>query len=177
MEIFKQNKNAIYFLMIFIGSYLLFNTLYGLFIESFGTRPDPITISISKQVAAILRLWGNSVNAVVIDKSNNVSLRNEYRSVISVYEGCNGLNVFIVFVSFLFAFKGELKLTVAFTLFGAICIHAMNLLRVALLYFVEIYWPRYLYLFHKYLFTGIIYAVVFALWYLWVKRTRRDAFA
>jgi exosortase/archaeosortase family protein len=81
----------------------------------------------------------------------------------------------IVFVSFMAAFRGKLKSTLIFSLGGLIVIYLMNLVRVALLYGIEIYWPRYLYFFHKYLFTGGIYAVVFWLWFLWAKKVKREA--
>ena len=175
MNVFKENKAAIYFLLVFVGLYLILNTAYGLYVEWYSPQPDPITLLVSKQVAGFLTLWDASVVAVPIDASKNVSIRNGYRTVINVFEGCNGINVMIVFISFLVAFRGKLKATILFALMGFFIIYLMNIARVSLLYAVEIYWPRYLYLFHKYLFTGMIYAVVFALWYLWVKQVKRAA--
>ena len=81
----------------------------------------------------------------------------------------------IVFLSFLSAYRGKLKATFLFGMGGLVVIHIMNLFRVGMLYGIELYFPRYLYLFHKYLFTGMIYAVVFLMWYLWAKQVKRAA--
>jgi exosortase/archaeosortase family protein len=52
---------------------------------------------------------------------------------------------------------------------GVIIIHVVNLGRIIGLFFVVIYLPKALYFSHKYLFTTIIYAVVFVLWLIWLR--------
>ena len=139
MNIFKQNRSAIYFLFVFVGTYLVLNTIYGLYVEFYSPDPDPITISVSNQLATLLRFWDQSVRAVLVTGSKNVSMRNSHSSVINVFEGCNGINVFIVFISFLFAFRGRVRSTSFFIVVGLLIIHLMNLTRVGLLYAVEIH--------------------------------------
>jgi exosortase family protein XrtF len=174
MDVLKQNKAAIYFLLVFVALYLILNTIYGFFVEAYLPNPDPITISVSKQVVFALSWWDESVAYHVKEGTKNVGVSNNYRHVLNVFEGCNGLNVMIVFISFLIAYKGKIRMTFVFGLVGLVIIHVINLGRVALLYAVEIYLPRYLYFFHKYLFTGIIYAVVFFMWYVWAKSVKRE---
>jgi exosortase family protein XrtF len=173
MSIFNENKPALLFLITFVGLYLLLNTLYGLYVNSFLPQPDPITILVSKQVAGCLSLADTTITSSVMSGSKYVPIRNSYRTVIEVFEGCNGINVMIVFISFLLAYRGKLKATLLFGSVGIVVIHMMNLFRVSMLYGIELYFPRYLYFFHKYLFTGMIYAVVFLMWYLWAKRLKR----
>lgn len=175
MKLFQENKPAILFLLTFVGLYLLLNTIYGFYVNSFLPQPDPITLVVSKHVAWVLSWQDDSVTYALKAGYKNVILKNSYRTVIEVFEGCNSVNVMIVFVSFMAAFRGRLKSTLVFCLGGLIIIYLMNLFRVAMLYAIEIYWPRYLYFFHKYLFTGGIYAVVFLLWFLWAKNVKREA--
>ena len=175
MKLFQENKPAILFLLTFVGLYLLLNTVYGFYVNSFLPEPDSITLVVSKHVAWVLSWWDESVTYALKAGYKNVILKNSYRTVIEVFEGCNSVNVMIVFVSFMAAFRGRLKSTLIFSLGGLIIIYLMNLFRVAMLYAIEIYWPRYLYFFHKYLFTGGIYAVVFLLWFLWAKNVKREA--
>jgi exosortase family protein XrtF len=97
-----------------------------------------------------------------------VFIKAENKIVISVFEGCNGLNVMIVFVAFVLAYSGPATKICWFVPGGLILIHAMNLFRVAMLYYMARFQPLYFYYFHKYLFTAFLYAVVFGLWWLWI---------
>ena len=173
MNILKENKVAILFLLVFVALYVSMNTIYGLFIEYYSPQADPVTLNISKQVAWFLSWFDNTVNYTEVEGSRNILLSTNNRLVIRVFEGCNGINVMIVFVSFIIAFRGTLYQTIWFTLMGLVVIHVMNLGRVSLLYAVELYFPQYLYYIHKYLFTGFIYAVVFFIWYQWIKIVKR----
>jgi len=91
-----------------------------------------------------------------------VLLSNDVKVILSVYEGCNGINVMIVFVAFLAAFGGSLKKMSWFLPAGIILIHLSNLARIILLYFVAVGYRHYFYYVHKYIFTAVIYMMVFA---------------
>ena len=167
---YNEFKPALHFLMVFIGVYVALSILYGLYIESFGENVDPWTRNVTDQVAFLLSGSDNSV--YVIDRYNYraCSLGNQSGSVIAVFEGCNGINVVILFIAFVVAYRGPVKKSILFTLAGVLIIHVVNLARVSGLYFVAKLFPDYMYFTHKYLFTAVIYAVVFALWYLWVSK-------
>jgi exosortase family protein XrtF len=169
----KEFKPAFRFLFIFLGLYLVGNVLYGVFIESFGSSPDPITEIVAYQSASILRASGIAVNAVQNTQGPTVFLRNEVKMILNIYEGCNGLNVMIVFIAFVVAFGGNYKRMSWFIPAGLLIIHLFNLIRITLLYIVAISYQHYFYYIHKYIFTGVLYGIVFALWYLWITRINR----
>jgi exosortase family protein XrtF len=168
----KDYKQIVIFLAKFVGIYLIGNILYGLFIEYYYPGPDPITLWTSRNVAFILKLLQEPIFLFTETASPYVSFLRGSASVIRVFEGCNGINVAIVYIAFLFAFKGSLKQTLVFLLLGLLVIYVSNLVRVSLLYGVAIRFPSTLYFFHKYLFTGILYLVVFILWYLWIRQIK-----
>ncbi len=160
----------ILFLSKFLGLYLVLNLAYGLFIEYYTPDSDPFTQIITSQVVFFLSFFDPLISSQVIPGLYYIKVQHESKTIISVFEGCNGLNVMIVYVSFLFSFTGPLKLSIRYLIFGMGVIYAMNLIRVMLLYEVAIYFPQNLYFFHKYFFTGVLYILVFALWYFWVKK-------
>jgi len=166
----KDQKAILFFLLKFIGFYIVVNTAYGFWINSYYPGPDPITEMVTHQSAAIISLTEDNIMVEGTTNSANVPIVQGTQRVISVFEGCNGLNVMIVFVSFIVAYSGTWKKNVIFGLIGVVLIHIANLFRVALLFFISKYYPDNLYFFHKYLFTGMLYILVFFLWYLWVKR-------
>lgn len=168
----RSNWYAIRFLLVFVGVYLTLNTMYAFYIEHYRPSSDPFTQSIAKQAAVLLRAADPSIQITPSASTPFVSLYDDRGHVIDVFEGCNGINVMVVYISFLLAFWGSWRLLAMFAVGGMVVIHAMNLIRITLLFGVVCYFPDQLYFFHKYLFTGVIYVVVFVLWYFWVKRVK-----
>jgi exosortase family protein XrtF len=168
-----KERAIIFFLVKFIGFYLVLNTLYGFWFESFEPRADPLTHLVTRQSAWVISLFEPDIVTEPYTNSPEVSIKQREKVVINVFEGCNSINVMIVFLSFIVAFAGQWKDTLAFSAASLLLIYLLNLARVILLFFVAKYYPNSLYFFHKYLFTGGIYLVVFVLWYLWIQKFRK----
>lgn len=172
-KLLKEYRPAIFFLVRFLGVYILGNVVYGLWIVSYGNLADPITQIVTSNSSWFLNLLGFKASTLSSDIYPNVSLQLDGQTVVNVYEGCNAINVSILFVAFLFAYKSTLKKTFVYSVAGLAAIYVFNLFRVAGLFLVANYFPDQLYLMHKFIFTGVIYAFVFFLWFLWVKRYAR----
>lgn len=163
-------KPALRFLAIFLALYLGLNVVYGLWIASYNASADPMTWAVTRQTSYILNLFGEETTVAPNPAKPSVSVQVGLRSALNVYEGCNGLNVMIVFVAFMMAFGGNKKKLAWFIPLGIVLIHLANLGRVVGLYYVAEYWQQYFYYIHKYAFTGIIYLFVLALWWWWVEK-------
>lgn len=174
MKLFIENRAAFVFIVKFVILYLAANTLYGFWVEWYSPSADPMTVQVAKMTAKGIAWFDGDVKAIEMANSKNVAIRNAEGIVIEVFEGCNGINVMLVFLSFIIAFRGTLAKTAKFAAIGCAVIYLLNLLRVGALYTVELNWPRYLYFFHKYLFTGGIYLAVFFMWYLWARQVKTD---
>ncbi len=174
INLIKENAKAFRFLLLFIGVYLILNTLYGFYIQYHYPGSDLFTRSIASQTVWFLNFFDQSIAYYPSSQVADIPIGNDRENVIYIFEGCNGLNVMIVYFSFLIAFTGPWKELVKFTLLGMVAIHIVNLMRIGLLYGVAFYFPEQLYFFHKYFFTGIIYVMVFVLWYYWIRRVRSN---
>ena len=161
---------AFRFLGVFLGLYLGLNLIYGLWISSYQGSADWATRIVTEQTSFVVNLLGEQTSTQPKIASPTISIMKDSQSVISVFEGCNGINVMIVFVSFLFAFKGSRKQLAWFLPMGIVIIYLANLLRVVALYYVAGYWQHYFYYVHKYLFTAAIYLIVFMLWWWWMEK-------
>jgi exosortase family protein XrtF len=153
----------------FIAFYLIGNFLYGIYVTTYEPAPDPATHWVTNQTAVLLTSCGWPTNIGDHKAKATTNLNYEGKSILAVYEGCNGINVMIIFVGFLFAFGPITKTLLWFIPFGLLIIHLMNLVRIALLFWVSIYMKDYMYFMHKYFFTAILYVVVFILWVWWVR--------
>jgi exosortase family protein XrtF len=165
-------KPAIRFFATFVGCYLLLNTVYGLWITSMEPAPDGMTVWVARQTSAVVNALGAASTVQINTNEPTVSLLQNKRVIINIFEGCNGLNVMVVFLSFLLAFRGSWKSLAWFLPLGIIAIHVANLGRVGWLFQLSLHQHRYFYYVHKYLFTAIIYLVVFALWVVWVRMAK-----
>ena len=165
----KENKPALKFLGLFLGVYLIGNILYGLFIEWNYPASDVITNIVSHQSSWLINQWlGHETMALQSSTGPIVLIVENSNTILRIFEGCNGINVVIVFISFLLAFGGKIKSLLTFIPVGIIIIHTFNLGRIIWLYTLAFTASRYFHYFHKFVFTAIIYGVVFLLWWFWV---------
>ncbi len=169
---FKEFKPALLFLFKFLGIYIVGNVVYGSYVNHYYPQSDPATNWISKQVSTIISFAGTPVLTLPNQTKPTISLIEVATNdiIINVFEGCNGINVAIVFVAFLVAYQGTLKRTIIFTIVGLLIIHVFNLARIILLFQQAKIHSPYFYYIHKYLFTAVLYVVVLVLWWVWASK-------
>ena len=171
----RENLPAFKFLGIFLGVYLVGNLLYGFYIEWNYPVADSVTIWVSHQSSILIEfLFGSPSSVVVSLVSPIVLLLEKGKTILRVYEGCNGINVMIVFAAFILAFNGISKRGALFILIGLAAIHLFNLVRITLLFWVAKNHQSYFYYVHKYIFTAALYVIVVALWWIWVYRIVKE---
>ncbi|WP_185155994.1 exosortase family protein XrtF [Fulvivirga kasyanovii] len=170
MSVLKEFKPTILFLVKFLTLYLVLNFSYVLFIEYHSPEPDPFTRLVTQNTTFLLSVMGFDISYRDHPERMSISIYEKDEAVINVFEGCNGLNVGIIFASFLLAFGTFDKKLFWFIPLGLLIIHISNLARIIMLFCVAMSFPSYMYFAHKYLFTAIIYLVVFILWYVWVTK-------
>ncbi|HWA33072.1 MAG TPA: exosortase family protein XrtF [Cyclobacteriaceae bacterium] len=170
----REFAPAIRFLVVFLGIYLGGNILYGLYVEFYRPGPDAATVAVTRQTTGLLNFFGEPTGTKLDAMSPYVQLLRDNKIVLRVFEGCNGLNVMVIFLAFVLAFGGKAKRMVPYIFFGIVVIHAANLLRIILLYYTALYRPILFYYFHKYFFTAVLYMVVFALWFAWMRLKFRE---
>lgn len=170
MRLLQEFKPALLFLSKFVGFYLVANILYGLYIESWERRPDPITRVVTVHTSALLGLNADGISYADVSGAPKVALRESGDDILHIFEGCNGINVMIVFVAFVLAYGGRPLASVAFISGGLLILYLANLVRLAILFYLAWHESAQFYYFHKYVFTASLYGVVFALWAFWMYR-------
>ena len=166
----REFKPALLFLARFVGVYVLGNILYGLYIASFQNEADTVTELVSHHSCYVLNQFGENVQPVRNTQGPTVFIQTQEKITLNIFEGCNGVNVIIVFVAFMVAFGGPLKKMAWYVPLGILTIHIFNLARISLLFYVAQYDQELFYYVHKYFFTAALYLVVFALWAIWVMK-------
>ncbi len=83
---------------------------------------------------------------------------------------CDGVILYALFIIFVVAFPGPLKHKLWYIPIGAFTVYYVNVLRIVALAIIMSINEEWLAFNHDYTFTILVYAYVFALWMIWVKR-------
>ncbi|MFN6379491.1 MAG: exosortase X [Flavobacteriales bacterium] len=83
---------------------------------------------------------------------------------------CDGIVLFALFVVFMISYPGPVKHKAWFLPVGLAMIHGLNVLRVTALALIVYHNESWFSFNHDYTFTLIVYAAVFALWWLWIVK-------
>lgn len=171
-NLFSTYRSVIFFLLLFLGSYVLLSFVYGLYLElskNGSYAPDFITNLVAKQSSAVIEGFGYSAQVLPNPNQPSMKLFVEGVFLARIVEGCNALSIIILFVSFIIAFAERFKKTVLYIFAGIVIIYAVNILRIAILAIALYEYPAYEHTLHGVVFPGIIYGIVFLLWLIWVR--------
>ncbi len=181
LKLVRKYKPVLRFLAIFIGSYLVFVSLYQLFLTYGGSSryfPDYITHNVAKQSQALITAFGYDMKVEPSTWEPAMNLTMNGKTLARVVEGCNAVSVMLLFVSFMLAFFGDVKRTLLFIFGGVVLLYGMNVLRIALLTIGIYEYPEYADVLHGTIFPAVIYGTVFLLWLGWInsyKKPVKDA--
>lgn len=165
-------KPSLIFLAKFLLAYTLLTIIYSLYLGSFNRSPDIATRWVTNQTAFLLDTFIAESHSSPNTNNPTVSLFFENVLSVSIYEGCNGINMMIVFIAFIISFNKDWRKMIWFIPLGLLFIHLSNLLRLIALALISNRFPDYFYFFHKYLFTAIIFIAIFILWFVWVVKIK-----
>lgn len=123
-----------------------------------------------KLAYSFLRIFGVDVTA---DYSCRKLWVTGSENAIEVVYDCLGVNLFFIFAVFIVAYPGKLKTKLWFIPFGFAVIFLLNAMRMAALTLIVNKYPEQMDLFHHFIFQGIIYIGIFAMWW-WFSKIGRD---
>ncbi|WP_291104787.1 MULTISPECIES: exosortase family protein XrtF [unclassified Flavobacterium] len=171
-------KPFLLFLGKFLLTYLLLTFVYESYLGQFDVKKfedDGFTQLVAKQSKDLLVFFNYDANIATNANEPGINLFYNQKIMARIIEGCNGLSVIILFISFVIAFSGKIKPTILFIIGGSLLIHILNVFRIALLCILMYYFPRQEHLLHGVFFPLFIYGVVFVLWIIWVNKFSKYA--
>ena len=171
-EYIIQFKPFLVFLVKFALSYLILALVYQSYLNQFDEKAfevDGFTKLVANHVKKILTIFDN--HSYIKTNLQDISVKLYYHDewVSRIVEGCNGLSVIILFISFVFAFTGKIKQTIVFIFTGSLLIYLFNVIRIVLLCTAIFHFPKYEPILHGVIFPLFIYGIVFILWIIWIN--------
>ena len=171
-------KPFLLFLGKFLLTYLLLTFIYESYLGQFDVKKfevDGFTQSVAKQSKDVLLFFNYDANTEISTKEASVNFFYNNKIIVRIIEGCNGLSVIILFISFIIAFSGKIKQTVLYVIGGSLLIHILNVFRISLLCLLMYNFPNQQHFLHGVVFPLFIYGVVFMLWIIWVNKFSKYA--
>tara|TARA_R110002049_G_scaffold138203_1_gene298197 strand:+ start:638 stop:1189 length:552 start_codon:yes stop_codon:yes gene_type:complete len=169
----KKYKSVIRFIVTFLAVYGVLTVSYNLYLNmSDGSKfyPDYLTNLVADQTDALLNSLDYETKVVPHPNEPSMKIIINGKYVARVIEGCNAISIIILFLSFIVAFTGKLKITILYGLAGSIVIYAFNLIRIVILSIGLYHYPWRREILHTVIFPMLIYGTVFLLWMVWVNR-------
>lgn len=156
-------------LIIFVGWQLLYNFLLAPIRFPDRQLTNITCFSTAKLMSVFYDNVGTLYTHNNATKSAIVTING--RGVLGILDPCNALDIFVLFVSFLYCFPGTAKRRFVFLLIGLPYIYVINTVRCALIGWLNIAHRGWVDISHHYIFTAAVYLLVF---YLWVLYTKKD---
>jgi len=175
---FLLHKPFLLFLGKFLFTYLLLTFVYQSYLSQFDVKKfevDGFTQLVAKQSKDVMIFFNYDASTSPNINEPGMNLFYNQKLMARIIEGCNGLSVIILFISFIIAFSGKMKLTILFIIGGSVLIHILNVFRIALLCVLMYYFPKQEHVLHGVFFPLFIYGVVFMLWIIWVNKFSKYA--
>ena len=166
-------KPFLLFLGKFLLSYLLLTFVYDSYLSQFAVKKleiDGITQLVATQTKDLMVFFHYDADVKPNLTELGIKFFYNQRFIARIIEGCNGVNVIILFVSFVIAFSGKIKATLLYIIGGSLLIYILNLIRIALLCVLMYHFPKQQHFLHGVFFPLFIYGVVFMLWLIWVRK-------
>jgi len=173
IELYRQYKPTIHFLLKFVIVYITLINVYDYYLKSFDSEliqdTDAATYEVAAQSSNLAELLGFESHIFQHSEESSVVFYLDGQYKVKIVEGCNGIAVMILFLSFVVAFGGRIIDMLLYVPMGIFVIHLSNVVRLTFLTYLFVYHNEYSKEFHDFIFPAIIYGMTFVLWVIWVN--------
>jgi exosortase family protein XrtF len=153
------------------GLYLVWYFAYEYYVKPSTLFDDYVIDSLVRWGERLLTFFGYTISDyTALDGPLRSHLGIAGSKGVSIGAPCDGAVLFALFIVFVVSYPGSFKHKWWFIPVGLLTIHFINILRVIGLAIIVHINEDWLAFNHDYTFTLIVYAFVFFLWWLWIKK-------
>jgi len=124
---------------------------------------DPYTTFVAQESKVTLNLFGEKAQVVG-------QVLTSPRFSVTIFNGCNGLEAILIFVSGVVAFPAPWLRKVFGVVLGFVAIQVFNVIRVVSLFYVGILRPQWFNVSHVFVWQSLVIIFGVVLWLVWVRR-------
>jgi exosortase H (IPTLxxWG-CTERM-specific) len=127
------------------------------------TLVNPYTTLVAHEARLVLNLLGEgaTVSGQVLSSP---------RFSVAIFNGCNGLEAILIFVSGVVAFPASWRRKLVGVAVGFVAIQAFNVVRVVSLFYVGALRPQWFSVSHVFVWQSLVIVFGVVLWLVWARR-------
>jgi len=138
--------------------------LYGLLIKPYKLI-DPVLTKYTGQTTISLMKWIYTARQPAVIYTPEAALFTiDKKEVLSLGDGCNGLELYVLFTGFIICIPMGVKKMAKYILIGLVSIFILNVARCLALIYLYDHHSGYTGIAHHYFFQLIVYAAIFFVW-------------
>ena len=124
---------------------------------------DPYTSFVAQESSIVLNSFGEDTKVVG-------QVLTSRRFSVTIFNGCNGLEAILIFVSGVLAFPAPWRRKLLGVALGFVAIQVFNVIRVVSLFYVGILRPQWFNVSHVFVWQSLVIVFGVVLWLTWVRR-------
>ncbi len=164
----RQIKLFLLKLVIFIVSW---EALYVFVLKPLRVPDKFLTTQLTKAVTFCLNLSASGVHTWKPEEGKaSCLIQKEGRTVLVIFDDCNGFDLFIIYLAFIILLPYPLKRKLLFSFVGLLAIFVGNVVRCIGLYGLYAHYRAMFEFNHHYVFTIVMYLIIFYGWVLYTKK-------
>lgn len=159
------------FLLKALVIFVAWQLLYSFVLAPIRVPDRQLTNITAYSTAKLLSVFYNNV-AAIYSHSNTVRsaiITINGRGMLGILDPCNGLDIYVLYIAFLFCFPGTMRRRLTFILAGIPYIYIINTIRCALIGWLNIAHRGWVDISHHYIFTAAVYLLVFYFWIIYTN--------
>ena len=142
--------------------------LYDYLLEPDGRLDEFLTEKSTVVSSYLLTALGYSTAYVAVNGGQELYMGEV--PLLGVGHACNGLILYTIFIGLILIFPATFRNKLIMSLIGITVIFLMNIGRIVSLCLIYLYHPSFFNVSHKFIFTTILYGVIFLLWMFYVNQ-------
>ncbi len=158
------------FILKALGIFIVWYIIYELWLLPKGELDEWLSLNIIAVTNGVVQLFGYETWTMhrIIGIGENAG--------IMLVDGCTGISAIGLFLGFIYAYPGDWKNRMSFSLLGIGVIYIVNIVRIVVLVITQEEWIEFFDFTHDYSTTAIFYVVIFILWIIWTN-TNDESFS
>jgi exosortase family protein XrtF len=160
-------------IIFFIKAFLLFvvwKALYIFLLLPGRVLDKPLTRFVGNATVGAMNIIEGRTVYSALEEEESMDIRRNGEQTLRVADACNALELMVLYTGFIFCFPAPGRRKAIFIISGGVLITLFNVLRCMALVWIFVHYRAYLDFSHHFLFTFLIYAFIFLLWYIFTKK-------
>jgi exosortase/archaeosortase family protein len=167
------NKRILHFFVRLFILVTLWFFCYALILKPARVIDRPLTYFLTGTVVNIINVISPStprISWVKDPERSRAYLVQNNQSVFEIWDVCNGIDLMFIYAGVIVLLPYSIKRKIFFSIGGIIAIIIANIIRICSLYLIYVYYRTAFDFSHHYLFTLLMYVLIFYGWLLFIKK-------